>query len=51
MLVPWTLIPRERATLLEAELARELRSDHVLAGAKCEAVAMSTMSDDVLFRH
>ena len=49
MLSPWTLIDAERATLLEAELRRELREDHVLAGIRVEAVAMSTMTDDVLF--
>jgi hypothetical protein len=49
MLKPWTLIDRERAVLLEAELAREMRPDHPLAGVPCEAVAMSTMTDDVLF--
>jgi hypothetical protein len=49
MLAPWTLIDAERATLLEAELRRELRDDHVLADVSFEAVAMSTMTDDVLF--
>lgn len=49
MLAPWTLIERERAVLLEAELAREIRPDHALAGVRYEAVAMSTMTDDVLF--
>jgi hypothetical protein len=49
MLDPWILIESDRAKLLEAELTRELRSDHVLSGTSFEAVAMSTMTDDVLF--
>ncbi len=49
LLPPWTLIDADRAILLEAELRRELRDDHVLAGVRTEAVAMSTMTDDVLF--
>ena len=49
LLKPWELVERERAVLLEAELAREMRPDHTLAGVRCEAIAMSTMTDDVLF--
>jgi len=49
MLPPWVLTDAERAKLLEAELHRELREDHVLSGIRVDAVAMSTMSDDVLF--
>ena len=49
MLAPWILVESDRAKLLEAELTKELRTDHVLSGVSFEAVAMSTMTDDVLF--
>ena len=49
MLAPWTLIQRTEAAPLENELARELRPDHILAGVQVKAVAISTMTDDVLF--
>ena len=49
MLAPWTLIEPDRAKLLDAELTKELRSDHILSGVSFEAVAMSTMTDNMLF--
>ena len=49
MLPPWKLVDPERVLRLNDELRRELCVSHVLARSSFEAVAMSTMSDDVLF--
>ena len=49
MLPPWFLIERERASVLESELRKEIPFGHVLSQATFEAVAMSEMCDDVLF--
>src|SRR5687767_8321273 len=49
LLEPWETVDEERARALEAELARELASRHVLAGKQVRAVAARMDCDDVLF--
>lgn len=48
-LEPWVAVGGDAARALEEELARELASDHVLAGAEVHAVARRGDNDDVLF--
>jgi hypothetical protein len=49
LLEPWGPLSLERQKSLEAELARELHADHVLAGRSLRAVAARADQDDVLF--
>ena len=49
ILEPWGLVTEEEGTGLASELMKELRSDHVLSGAKVEAGARRRDCDDVLF--
>ena len=48
-LEPWMLIPSDKRGDFEAELQKEMRPDHVLAGVACGAVAQRCDCDDVLF--
>ena len=49
LLEPWMMIPEEKKSGLEAELKKELRSDHVLSAASCSAIAWRRNCDDVLY--
>ena len=49
LLAPWELVDKDMAKRFEDELKKELRHDHILSGSTFEAVAASTMTDDVLF--
>jgi hypothetical protein len=49
LLEPWLAVKSEERNGLEAELAREMRSDHVLSGCQCRAVARRCDCDDILF--
>ena len=49
LLKPWMTVPEDKKEGLEAELSKELRSDHILSGAHCEAIAWRCDCDDVLF--
>ena len=49
LLEPWMAVDAQRRQLLEAELARELPPDHLLANKPLRAVAVRIDRDDVLF--
>jgi hypothetical protein len=46
---PWIEVSSSLERELEAELARELSADHVLAGKTVRAIARRSDNDDVLF--
>jgi len=49
LLEPWLSVSGDECLMLEAELLKEMRDDHVLARISCTAVARRCDCDDVLF--
>jgi hypothetical protein len=50
LLEPWLPLEGDKGSGFEAELAREMRPDHILSGSHCRAMARRCDCDDVLFQ-